>query len=67
MSSIKTNGTCTPAPAPSAGNHPDYAALRPLDLSALKTSDLDSRPSKVFHDDLGRPVGPDFHDPSANG
>src|SRR4051812_8676736 len=37
-------------------NHPDYAALRPLDLSLLKTYDLDSRPSKVFHDDLGRPL-----------
>ena len=38
--------------------HPDFASMRPLDLSALKTYDLNSRPSKVFHDDLGQPVGP---------
>jgi deoxyhypusine synthase len=30
---------------------------RPMDLSGLKTYELVSRPSKVFHDDLGRPVG----------
>ena len=29
---------------------------KPYDLAALKTYDLSSRPSKVFHDDLGRPV-----------
>src|SRR4051812_14992676 len=28
---------------------------RPFDLDGLRTYDLDSRPSKVFHDDLGRP------------
>lgn len=28
----------------------------PFDLHGLKTYDLSSRPSKVFHDDLGRPV-----------
>jgi deoxyhypusine synthase len=28
----------------------------PLDLHGLKTYDLKSRPSKVFHEDLGRPV-----------
>jgi hypothetical protein len=39
-------------------HHPDLNGMRPLDLSALKTYDLDSRPSKVFHDDLGRIVDP---------
>ena len=29
---------------------------KPYDLSGLNTYDLVSRPSKVFHDDLGRPV-----------
>lgn len=33
-------------------------AYPPYDLSGLKTYDLDSRPSKVFHDDLGQPVSP---------
>ena len=37
----------------------DFTHKRPLDLTALKTYDLDSRPSKVFHDDLGQPVRPD--------
>jgi hypothetical protein len=31
---------------------------RPFDLSGLRTYDLESRPSKVFHEDLGQPVGP---------
>jgi hypothetical protein len=31
---------------------------RPLDLDGLKTYDLKSRPSKVFVEDLGHPVGP---------
>ena len=39
-------------------NPPHHEALRPYDLSGLKTYDLVSRPSKVFHDDLGKPVGP---------
>src|SRR5207244_7130416 len=30
---------------------------KPLDLHGLKTYDLKTRPSKVFHEDLGRPVG----------
>jgi hypothetical protein len=30
--------------------------IKPFDLHGLKTYDLESRPSKVFHDDLGRPV-----------
>src|SRR6516162_7073318 len=41
-------------------NSPHHDAfLRPYDLAGLKTYDLVSRPSKVFHDDLGRPVAPD--------
>jgi hypothetical protein len=31
-------------------------ALPPFDLHGLKTYDLKSRPSKVFHEDLGHPV-----------
>jgi hypothetical protein len=30
--------------------------MHPFDLHGLKTYDLASRPSKVFHEDLGRPV-----------
>src|SRR5437660_4090107 len=30
--------------------------MEPFDLHGLKTYDLASRPSKVFHEDLGRPV-----------
>jgi hypothetical protein len=46
-----------------ADNHadlsgPHHEAYRPYDLSGLQTYDLASRPSKVFHDDLGRPVAP---------
>jgi hypothetical protein len=37
---------------------PDSEPLRPFDLSGLKTYDLASRPSKVFHDELGRPLAP---------
>jgi hypothetical protein len=33
-------------------------AHRPFDLNGLKTYELKSRPSKVFYEDLGRPVGP---------
>jgi deoxyhypusine synthase len=41
-------------------NSPHHEAfLRPYDLAGLKTYDLVSRPSKVFHDDLGRPVRPE--------
>lgn len=32
---------------------------RPYDLSGLKTYELNSRPSKVFHDDLGHVISPD--------
>ncbi|GIW81142.1 MAG: hypothetical protein KatS3mg105_2949 [Gemmatales bacterium] len=31
----------------------------PFELNGLKTYDLKSRPSKVFQEDLGQPVGPD--------
>ncbi len=37
-------------------NAPHHPAF---DLSGLKTYDLIARPSKVFHDDLGRPVTPE--------
>src|SRR5262245_37689415 len=37
-------------------NAPHNQAFRPYDLNGLKTYDLTSRPSKVFHDDLGQPV-----------
>jgi hypothetical protein len=30
--------------------------MKPFDLHGLKTYDLDARPSKVFHDELGRPL-----------
>ncbi len=33
--------------------------MKPFDLHGLKTYDLVSRPSKVFVEDLGHPVGPD--------
>jgi hypothetical protein len=49
---------CTSTTHP-ATNAPHLSALdvvKPYDLAALKTYDLSSRPSKVFHDDLGRPV-----------
>jgi hypothetical protein len=37
-------------------NAPAYE--KPFDLHGLNTYDLASRPSKVFHDDLGRPLAP---------
>jgi hypothetical protein len=36
-----------------------FDSFKPYDLNGLKTYDLTSRPSKVFHDDLGQPVTPD--------
>src|SRR5687768_11970882 len=49
----------------SNGKHAGHAAPHhagfeapAFDLSGLKTYDLISRPSKVFHDDLGQPVAP---------
>jgi hypothetical protein len=51
------------ADQPSAVNrdhHTDGAgSLPPFDLQGLKTYDLAARPSKVFHADLGQPVGAD--------
>jgi hypothetical protein len=35
------------------------ARMQPLDLHGLRTYSLEDRPSKVFTEDLGRPVGPD--------
>ena len=32
--------------------------MKPFDLNGLKTYELRSRPSKVFVEDLGQPVGP---------
>jgi hypothetical protein len=33
--------------------------MKPFDLNGLKTYDLEARPSKVFHEDLGQPVAAD--------
>src|SRR5579885_2160137 len=33
--------------------------MKPFDLNGLKTYDLESRPSKVFYEDLGQPVSAD--------
>ena len=33
--------------------------MKPFDLNGLKTYDLESRPSKVFHEDLGQPLPPE--------
>jgi hypothetical protein len=33
--------------------------MKPFDLNGLKTYDLESRPSKVFHEDLGQPLQAD--------
>jgi deoxyhypusine synthase len=38
---------------------PDPAMPPPFDLHGLKTYELKSRPSKVFYEDLGRPVAAD--------
>ena len=51
--------TTTTHPAYNAPHNQAFEPLKPYDLSGLKTYDLTSRPSKVFHDDLGRPVTPD--------
>jgi deoxyhypusine synthase len=48
------------SPSPLSGPHfSGFEQHRPYDLAALKTYDLSSRPSKVFHDDLGQPVSSD--------
>jgi hypothetical protein len=51
-----TTLSATPV-AVGAPHHPGFEAP-PFDLTGLKTYDLVSRPSKVFHDDLGEPVSP---------
>jgi deoxyhypusine synthase len=52
MSDNISNGQATP----NANHVAVLDQFKPYDLAALKTYDLSSRPSKVFHDDLGRPV-----------
>src|SRR5262245_30033266 len=37
---------------------PDTSHPQLFDLNGLKTYDLKSRPSKVFYEDLGRPIAP---------
>ena len=55
MTQITCNGKHSATRAP---HHPAFETCKPYDLHGLKTYDLSSRPSKVFHDDLGRPVEP---------
>ena len=57
MTQMMCNGKHTETQGP---HHSAFAACKPYDLSGLKTYDLSSRPSKVFHDDLGRPAEPDI-------
>src|SRR5947209_6993216 len=40
------------------GQHTPKKLFKPFDLHGLKTYELKSRPSKVFYEDLGYPVGP---------
>jgi hypothetical protein len=47
-----------PATPAEAQRQHGFEAFRPFDLNGLKTYDLTSRPSKVFHDELGQPVSP---------
>ena len=55
MTQITSNHqhTCTQGP-----HHAAFENCKPYDLGGLTTYDLISRPSKVFHDDLGRPAEP---------
>ena len=55
MTQITCNGKHSPATAPPQAS---YETCKPYDLRGLQTYDLSSRPSKVFHDDLGRPLEP---------
>jgi deoxyhypusine synthase len=55
MTQITCNGKHTGMQAP---HHAGFDTCKPFNLSGLKTYDLVSRPSKVFHDDLGRPMEP---------
>ena len=50
--------TSTTPAAYNPPHHQAFDSFKPYDLSGLKTYDLTSRPSKVFHDDLGFPVAP---------
>jgi hypothetical protein len=52
-SASKTHGALNPP------HNQAFAGMRPYDLSGLKTYELTSRPSKVFHDELGRPITPE--------
>src|SRR4030095_599465 len=56
MTQITCNGRHTDVRGP---HHSAFENYKPYDLNGLKTYDLTSRPSKVFHDDLGHPVNPD--------
>jgi len=40
------------------GQHAAFKTFDPFDLHGLQTYELKSRPSKVFYEDLGYPVGP---------
>ena len=42
--------------SPVSTPHPAVGRFKPFDLNGLKTYDLQSRPSKVFVEDLGHPV-----------
>src|SRR5262245_1260607 len=44
------------ASSPRAQHDSPLANLKPFDLNGLKTYELRSRPSRVFVEDLGRPV-----------
>jgi len=50
------NGHCPHPILSPAGRVEAERTWKPLDLHGLKTYDLKTRPSKVFHEDLGRPV-----------
>src|SRR4030095_5892719 len=55
MTQITCNGRHTDVRGP---HHSAFENYKPYDLNGLKTYDLSSRPSKVFHDALGRPTEP---------
>jgi deoxyhypusine synthase len=51
--------TVTTRPQNSSSAIQDNDLGRPFDLKGLQTYELASRPSKVFHDDLGKPISCD--------
>ncbi|MCI0683303.1 MAG: hypothetical protein L0Y71_14465 [Gemmataceae bacterium] len=55
MTQVTCNGKHSAVRAP---HYAAFEACKPYDLRGLKTYELCSRPSKVFHDDLGRPTEP---------